>query len=146
MKPVWTILIFYAFAELILIYTYQFSYIRNKWENLFEEENAHWTSDEMYVPHMRVTISKHVGLGCWVHKLWVYFHSKLSKNTKTHIAQEKNFGIIFFIHLLIQATHFLFFKGSDLTFEDYGNKAGEYLLFLFILVNPLWCHCIFYIY
>ena len=48
MKPVWTILIFYAFAELILIYTYQFSYIRNKWENLFEEENAHWTSDDMY--------------------------------------------------------------------------------------------------
>ena len=49
MKPVWTVLIFYAFVELILIYTYQFSYIRHKWEDLFEEENAHWTSDEMYV-------------------------------------------------------------------------------------------------
>ena len=64
MKPVWTILIFYAFAELVLIYTYQFSNIRNKWEDLFEEENAHWTSDEMYVLHMCVTISKHVGLVC----------------------------------------------------------------------------------
>ena len=49
MKPVWTVLVFYAFVELILIYTYQFSYIRHKWEDLFEEENAHWTSDEMYV-------------------------------------------------------------------------------------------------
>ena len=57
MKPVWTILIFYAFVELILIYTYQFSYIRNKWENLFEEENGHWTSDDMYalyIVHMEI--------------------------------------------------------------------------------------------
>lgn len=49
MKPVWTILIFYAFLELVLIYTYQFSYIRHKWQDLFEDEHGHWTPEEMYV-------------------------------------------------------------------------------------------------
>ena len=49
MKPVWTILIFYAFVELVLIYTYQFSYIRHKWKDLFEDEHGHWTPEEMYV-------------------------------------------------------------------------------------------------
>ena len=49
MKPLWTILIFYAFAELILIYTYQFSYIRHKWNDIFEDNHGHWTPEEMYV-------------------------------------------------------------------------------------------------
>ena len=48
MKPVWTILIFYAFVELVLIYTYQFSYVRHKWQDLFEDEHGQWTPEEMY--------------------------------------------------------------------------------------------------
>jgi len=46
MKPLWTLLIFYAFAELVCIYTYQFSYVRHKWEELFEHHHGNLTPEE----------------------------------------------------------------------------------------------------
>jgi len=48
MKSLWTLLIFYAFAKLVCIYTYQVSYVRHKWEELFEHHHGSLTPEEMY--------------------------------------------------------------------------------------------------
>ena len=49
MEPLWWILIIYAFVVLTVIYTYQFSYVRELWIELFKSSHGDLTVDEMCV-------------------------------------------------------------------------------------------------